>query len=103
MGSPVATLTRARHDRHAAKAAASHRLAELSGQARVGVRTVDIRWEDFNFPLRREPCNILHIDMAELQRVDQRAYATVKLVYIWYFIFLGVLALNCTPCRYDLC
>ena len=41
--------------------------------------------------------------MAELQRVDQRAYATVKLVYIWYFIFLGVLALNCTPCRYDLC
>ena len=67
------------------------------------MRTVDIRWEDFNFPLRREPCNILHIDMAELQRVDQRAYATVKLVYIWYFIFLGVLALNCTPCRYDLC
>ena len=81
--------------RRAAKAAASQRLSELAGSAKGGIRTVDIRWEDFNFPCRREPCNVLHVDLTELERLDQRAHSTVRVVYGWYLSLLLVVCINC--------
>jgi len=84
---------------HAAKAAASQRLSELasdlSHSSSARLRPVKINWEDFNFPFRREPCNILHFDLVELKRQDERAHDTVRFVYWWWLLLLAVVMLNC--------
>lgn len=80
----------------AMKSAASARLSELTGAAKAGARPPSqrINWEDFNFPCGREPCNIIHFDLGELERIDERAHSTVRLVYIWFLILLAVVFVN---------
>lgn len=77
----------------ALKSAASARVSQITGQAqRAG--GPKIKWEEFNFPCPREPCNILHFDLAELRAISERAFNDVRIVYAWYILTLVIVNIN---------
>mmetsp|Transcript_3512 Transcript_3512/g.8313 ORF Transcript_3512/g.8313 Transcript_3512/m.8313 type:complete len:217 (-) Transcript_3512:55-705(-) len=82
----------------AARAVAGSAFSSAAAGVTAGARGASgggINWEDFNYPCGREPCNLLHFDLQELEvKNGEHVTSIVRLVYRWWQLSFVIVCVN---------